>query len=120
MKKQTSPTCCLPTRSGRRAAGSGLVVALCLLLSACSSSDPPISSPADPASGGASPIGTPSEAPPENDGPGATETNFITPPCHADADCGDGRRCVDESDRSLDAGVSDAGVLVGHCVAAGD
>lgn len=73
----------------------------------------------------------PVSTPPESDGPGATETNFITPPCHKDSDCPDGRRCVGEArvaapadagaaPNAADAGLaSDAGVIdLGHCEAA--
>ncbi|HTV25244.1 MAG TPA: hypothetical protein VMG12_41405 [Polyangiaceae bacterium] len=71
------------------------------------------------------PGGEPVSAPTENDGPGATETNFLTPPCRKDSDCRDGRRCTaGDGERSgrdggaaadaQDAG-SDAGVLLGRC-----
>jgi hypothetical protein len=109
-----------PSGTRQRAARNGLIAILLLALLGCSSSEPPLTSPADPASGGASPVATPSAIPPENEGPGATETNFITPPCHADADCGGVRRCVDESDRRVEADAgADAGLALGRCVSPG-
>jgi hypothetical protein len=100
-----------------RTTRTGLIAVLMLALLGCSSSDPPVESPADQASGGAPPIATPSSIPPENEDPGATETNFITPPCHADADCGGVRRCVDEADRRVEADAgADAGLALGRCV----
>jgi hypothetical protein len=109
-----------PTGPCRRSALSLLGSALLLGLLGCSSSDPPIGAPMNPGSGGAPPIATPSAMPPENEGPGATETNFITPPCHADADCGGVRRCLGEGDRRVEADAgADAGPVLGRCVSPG-
>jgi hypothetical protein len=115
---------------GRRSAPHRwLIAALCLVAAACASSDPPLtdraqpaatdSTVADPGSAipgepepGGSVFGSPGEempasSPPENDGPGATETNFITPPCGAD-----GSRQIPDAGiaggGAEDAGVPDA------------
>jgi len=63
--------------------------------------------------------------PPENDGPGATETNFFTLPCSKDSDCSDGKRCILGARVATDAGLaadagdaglaSDAGAGLGRC-----
>jgi hypothetical protein len=83
--------------------------------------------PAPPDSTYGLPGPEPVSAPPENDGPGATETNFLTPPCRKDSDCSDGRRCIGgarvagEADAggAADAGdaglASDAGADLGRC-----
>ncbi len=101
------------TRGTARALWRRLAAVLSVAVFACSDSAPLVTDPAPPASpadvldpllpspGGEEPTtyGTPGAAPVsvpvENDGPGATETNFLTPPCGKDSDCGDGRRCVD-------------------------
>lgn len=118
----------------RRAAGFGPCAALVLLHAACSSSDTSAvlvqpSSPAGPESPGTYglPGGEPVSTPTENDGPGATETNFLTPPCRQDSDCNDGRRCTVSAQSAAprdgggaadagEAGASDdGGVVLGHC-----
>jgi hypothetical protein len=85
---------------------------LSLLGAACASDDPRLSDvaqPSVPGPGQAQPgtvfglpgdgsEGAPASSPPVNDGPGATETNFFTPPCGVD-----GLRLVP------DGGASDAG-----------
>lgn len=127
-----------------RRASFGLFAALTLALACagCSSGEPPSlqvqpSTPGGPAAPGgesSTPDGTdtygspgpdPVSVPPENDGPGATETNFLTPPCRQDSDCPDGRRCVGGArpagadGGAADAGdaglASDAGVGLGFC-----
>jgi len=61
---------------------------------------------------GADPLATPSES---DEQPGATETNFLTPPCRVDSDCRDGRRCVGGArqaagaDAGREQGARDAG-----------
>lgn len=87
--------------------------------------------PAAPAGEPSTPDGTyglpgpePVSTPPENDGPGATETNFLTPPCRTDSDC-NGRRCIIGARTAADAGApaeaadaglaSDAGLGLGFC-----
>jgi hypothetical protein len=136
-----------------------LVLVLPVLFLGCASTEPQLTDMAQPALPGA--VGTPTPTPPageepttygapgadpvsvpvENDGPGATETNFLTPPCSKDSDCGDGRRCVggaletparavdggadvpdDEGDGGADAAASsaspaDAGAALGRCQA---
>lgn len=80
--------------------------------------------PASPTNSGhpiptSAPGGGPDESG-ENQGPGATETNFLTLPCNTDADCG-GSRCIVPTDAgraqsgpasnvgARDAGARDAG-----------
>ena len=125
----------------RRGAWFGPFAALALVCAACSSSEPPAtlqvqpsmpSGPPAPSGEPATPDGTyglpgpePMSTPPENDGPGATETNFLTPPCRQDSDC-NGRRCIGGArvagaadGGATDAGdagpASDAGVGLGFC-----
>lgn len=126
----------------RRWGSLGLFAALALVGAGCSSNESPAtlqvqpSMPSGPAGPGepSTPDGTyglpgpePMSTPPENDGPGATETNFLTPPCRQDSDC-NGRRCIfgargageaDAGAASADAGdagrASDAGVDLGFC-----
>jgi hypothetical protein len=128
-------------RSLRRGASLGLFAAA-LACGGCSSSEPPAtlqvqpsmpSGPGAPAGDPLTPDGTyglpgpePMSTPPEEEGPGATETNFLTPPCRQDSDC-NGRRCIvgarvaSEPDGGAavdadDAGpASDAGVTLGYC-----
>ena len=45
----------------------------------------------------------------ENQGPGATETNFFSIPCDEDSDCAEGLRC-----EQLEA--PDGGLALGRCV----
>jgi hypothetical protein len=90
---------------------------------ACSSTDPERvaqtqpSTPAGPAAPGPSIPGpgmtdpSPVSAPPENDGPGATETNWLTPPC------GKQRPDAGAVEGAADAGAPDLGADAG---AAGD
>jgi hypothetical protein len=126
-----------------RAATFGLFAALTLLCAGCSSSEAPSQLQAQPStpSGPFTPLGgepstpdgtdglpgpEPMSTPPESDGPGATETNFLTPPCRQDSDCNDGRRCILPARAAADAGAatadagdaglaSDAGVSLGFC-----
>jgi hypothetical protein len=121
----------------------------------CSSSEPPaalqvqpsqpggplapgplVGGPPAPGDGDGLPGPEPTSAPPDNEGPGATETNFLTPPCRADGDCPDGRRCVvgaraaalPDAGAPADAGASadagdagaadDAGIGLGFCALA--
>jgi hypothetical protein len=125
------------------AASIGLSAALAFALGGCSSNDTVEVQPSAP--GGPSAPGSPAGSPPppdntdtyglpgpepvsdppENDGPGATETNFLTPPCRLDSDCPDARRCIagarvlGQRDAGADAGdaglASDAGIEVGRC-----
>jgi hypothetical protein len=122
--------------SGRagRILRSWLGLALPVVVLACSDGEPLDPSPT-PSSPGATPGGEPiapspgdpepttygspgadpASAPVENDGPGATETNFLTPPCARDSDCGDGRRCVGGARTAATDGgaeASDGGALV--------
>lgn len=121
----------------------GLVAALMLLCGGCSSSEPPTPLQAQPSMPGgpvtplggepSTPDGTdglpgpePMSTPLENEEPGATETNFLTPPCRRDSDCNDGRRCILGARAAADAGAaaadagdaghaSDAGGSLGFC-----
>jgi hypothetical protein len=112
----------LPLETVRgRSAAAGLV-ALSLLGAACASGDQRLSDAAQPSMPGmAAPgtvfglpgdgsEGTPASTPPVNDGPGATETNFLTPPC------GDGSRLIPDAG-SADAG--EDGAVSGGLLAAG-
>jgi hypothetical protein len=120
----------------------GLFAALMVLWAGCSSSESSTqlqaqpSMPGEPSSplGGepSTPDGTyglpgpePMSTPPDSEEPGATETNFLTPPCRQDSDC-NGRRCIlgtravaDAGGAAADAGdaglASDAGVSLGFC-----
>jgi hypothetical protein len=105
-----------------------LVLVLPVLFLGCASTEPQVTDTAQPALPGA--VGTPTptlpageepttygvpgadpvSVPVENDGPGATETNFLTPPCGKDSDCGDGRRCVAGGARKTAAGAADGGL----------
>jgi hypothetical protein len=126
-----------------RGATFGLFAALTLLCARCSSSESPTQLQAQPStpSGPSSPLGgesstpdgtyglpgpEPMSAPPEDEEPGATETNFLTPPCRQDSDCNAGRRCILGARAAADAGAatadagdaglaSDAGVSLGFC-----
>lgn len=128
----------------RRGLCSVLLAALAQGSAGCSSDETPAGlqvqpsqpgGPVAPLGGGSSTPGDidglpgpePTSAPPDDDGPGATETNFLTPPCRADGDCPGGRRCVNDARAAagLDAGAPsdaddagqerDAGRALGFC-----
>jgi len=121
-----------------RALFRSLVALACGLTVACSSTDPELVAQTQPSTpdnaGPAAPgpstpgpdmadpnpvFGSPGEvvpvsAPPENDGPGATETNWLTPPC------GKQRPDAGGADSAADAGApelgADAGATGDRCI----
>jgi hypothetical protein len=104
----------------------GLFAALALPWAGCSSSETPTQLQVQPSMPGApsSPLAgeplapddtyglpgpEPMSTPPEDEEPGATETNFLTPPCRQDSDCNAGRRCILDARAAADAGAAAAG-----------
>lgn len=124
-------------RSGWRGAClAGLALSVA---AACSTSEPLVvaeTNPVSPNGGGPLPAqgqgepyavsdgtlnGEEVAAPVENPGPQATETNFLTLPCHVDSDCAGGGRCVFDSDEGArDAGASTDGSVDASDAAASD
>lgn len=117
----------------RRAPSRSFATLLCGLAFACSSSDPDLvaqTQPSTPGNAGPSAPGpstpgpeapdpstvfespggeVPVSVPPENDGPGATETNWLTLPCgkqRPDAGTADGGADAAAPDPGADAGAS--------------
>jgi hypothetical protein len=125
-------------RGGDRASGAGglgrewlirCLASMALLIAAACSSGAETASETYQANGGGAAPGETAAPNGENQGPGATETNFLTLPCDEDADCGDVRcilpseasvgpgptRSPDAPDATSDAGTSDAGIPLGYC-----
>ena len=106
-----------------------LVIALPVVVLACSDGESRVLVPAPSAPGaspGVEPLPStdgplptthgaadpdPVSVPIENDGPGATETNLLTPPCSKDSDCGAGRRCVGGSRTASTTAATDGGAV---------